>query len=65
MGLIRKGSMKEYWNKTDWSQDTQSFSTVFTFDWFFQLQTAVHFAQIEGDSSKLPKAQAVVQHFSL
>ena len=22
MGLIREGSVKEYWNKTDWSQDT-------------------------------------------
>ena len=29
------------------------------------MQTAVHFAQIEGGSSKLPKAQAVVRHFSL
>ena len=29
MGLIRKGSMNEYWNKTDWSQDTPSFSTFF------------------------------------
>ena len=64
MGLIRKGSMKEYWNKTDWSQDTPSFSTVFTCDRFFQLQAAVHFPQIEGDSSKLQKVQAIVQHFS-
>ena len=38
MGIIRKGSVKEYWNKTDWSQDTPSFSTVFTRDQFFQLQ---------------------------
>ena len=29
MDLIRKGSMNEYWNKTDWSQDTTSFSTFF------------------------------------
>ena len=64
MGLIRKGSMKEYWNKTDWSQDTPSFSIVFTRDRFFQLQVAVHFPQIEGDSSKLQKVQAIVQHCS-
>ena len=57
MGLIRKGSMNEYWNKTDWSQDTPSFSTVFTHDRFFQLQTAVHFPRIEGDSSKLQKVK--------
>ena len=49
MGVIRKGNMKEYWNKTDWSQDTPSFSTVFTRDRFPQLQSAVHFPQIEGD----------------
>ena len=57
--------MKEYWNKTDWSQDNiPSFSTVFTCDRFFQLQMAVHFPQIEGHSSKLQKVQAIVQHFS-
>ena len=54
--------MKEYWNKTDWSQDNiPSFSTVFTCDRFFQLQMAVHFPQIEGHSSKLQKVQAIVQ----
>ena len=47
MGLIRKCSMKEYWNKTDWSQDKASFSTVFPHDRFFQLQAAIHFSQIE------------------
>ena len=56
--------MQEYWNKTDWSQDTPSFSTVFTCDRFFQLQSAVHFPQIDGDTSKLQKVQAIVQHFS-
>ena len=30
----------------------------------FQLQMAVHFPQIEEDSSKLQKVQAIVQHFS-
>ena len=40
------------------------FSTVFTRDRFFQLQTTVRFPQIEGDSSKLQKVPAVVQHFS-
>ena len=33
-------------------------------DRFFQLQTAVHFPQIGGDSSKLQKVQTIVQHFS-
>ena len=33
-------------------------------DRFFQLQTTVHFPQIEGDSLKLQKVQAIVQHFS-
>ena len=28
------------------------------------MQTAVHFPQIQGDSSKLQKVQAIVQHFS-
>ena len=64
MGLIRKGSMKEYWNKTDWSQDAPSFSTAFTRDWFFQLQEVVQFPQIKGDSPKLRKVEAIVQHFS-
>ena len=32
MGLIRKGSMNEHWNKTDWSQDAPSFSAVFVPD---------------------------------
>ena len=60
MGLIRKGSMKEYWKKTDWSQDAPSFSSVLACDRFFQLQTAVHFPQVEGDSSKLQKVQVIV-----
>lgn len=30
--LIRKGGMKEYWNKTDWSQDTPPLSTLFMGD---------------------------------
>ena len=32
MSLIRKGSMNKHWNKTDSSQDTPSFSTVFARD---------------------------------
>ena len=60
MGLVRKGSMKEYWKKTDWSQDAPSFSSVFACDRFFQLQAAVNFPQVEGDSSKLQKVQAIV-----
>ena len=43
MALIRKDSMKDYWNKTDLSQNTPSLSTVFRCDQFFQLQAAVYF----------------------
>ena len=32
MDLIRKVSMNENWNKTDWSQDAPSFSAVFVPD---------------------------------
>ena len=40
------------------------FQLFFMRNRFFQLQAAVHFPQIDGDSSKLQKVKAVVQHFS-
>ena len=60
MGLIRKGNMKEYWNKTDWCHKIHRHFQLFlcVIDSFNC--RAVHFPQIEG----LQKVQAIVQHFS-
>ena len=55
--------MKEYWKKLIGHKMQHHFQ-LFLCVQFFQMQAAVHFPQIEQDSSKLQTVQGIVQHFS-
>ena len=53
--------MKEYWKKLIGHKMQHHFQ-LFLCVQFFQMQAAVHFPQIEQDSSKLQTVQGIVQH---
>ena len=64
MGLIRKSSLKDYWNLKEWSQNTPFFPAILTRDRFFMLQSMLHFPESDGETGKLKKVQYIVKHFS-
>ena len=57
MGMIRKNSLKDYWNLKDWSQNTPFFPAIFTRDRFFMLQPMLHFPESDDETGKLKKVQ--------
>ena len=63
MGLIRKSSLKDYWNLKDWFKNT-NLPAIFTRDRFFMLQSMLHFQESDGETGKLKKVQYIVKHFS-
>ena len=64
MGLIRKSSLKDYWNLRDLSQSTQKFSLIFTRDRFFLLKSMLLLPESDRETVELKIVQYIVTHLS-